>query len=228
MVDDEYAVLAQHGRTLFRFDGLDAGFGNSIQFGLFSFLGKRGKQLVVSQDIYRGGNQWIVSLGRRPRVIYDGGVWLTGRESDDMSIADLDADGVYEIITPTCIFYGFESLCPACTPLPSIIFKYSERWKRYFPANRKFAALLLDGIEDREHRIRPPGSPPDNMNHLSDVLTVVGEYVFAGRERKAWTFYDRAYKLPDKKRMKARIRSVLNDSPVYRFIYQRRSRHRKN
>ena len=225
MVDDEYAVLAQHGRTLFGFDGIYGGFGNSIQFGLFSFLGKSGKQLAVSQDIYRGGNQWIVSLGRRPRVIYDGGVWLSGRESDDMSIADLDADGVYEIITPTCIFYGFEGLCPGCTPLPTIVFRYSQKARRYLPANPRFAEYVLDGIEDRKKNVPPIGNPTDDMKHLGDVLGVVLDYVFAGRARQAWAFYDEAYKLPNKNKIKKDIQAELRSNPVYRFIY--RKRHRK-
>lgn len=198
--------------------------GNSMKVGLFSFPGASRKQLIVSQDTFRGGNQWVVTLQRSPHVIYDGRLWKTGREVDDMSLIDLDNDGVYEISVPTCIFYGFESLCPGCTPLPTIIFKYSNKAGRYLPANPEFANYLLAKIEDRKQNIHSIGSPPDNMNHLGSVLTVVLDYVFAGRESEAWTFYDQAYKLPDKHEIKKEIRAKLSESPVYQFIYRKRTR----
>jgi len=222
--NDEYADLIRNGRTLLRFDGMYAPIGKSIEFGLFPFLKIRQNQLLVSQDTFRGGNQWVVALGRFPHIIYNGRMWRTGREVDDMSVIDLDGDGVYEISVPTCIFYGFESLCPGCTPLPTIIFKYSNRAGRFLPANPQFANYLLAKVEDQKQKIHSVGSPPDNMNHLGDILAVVLDYIFAGRQHEAWTFYDQAYKLPDKDRIKEEIRAELRDSPVYRFIYRRRSR----
>jgi len=219
--DDEYATLIRDGRTVLRFDGMYEPMGNSMKVGLFSFLGASQKQFIVSQDTFRGGNQWVVTLQRGPRVIYDGRAWKTGREVDDMSLVDLDNDGVYEISVPTCIFYGFESLCPGCTPLPTIIFKYSNKTGRYLPANRQFAHYLLANVEDQKQKVQSVGSPLDNMNHLSGVLTVVLDYVFAGRAHEAWTFYDRAYKLPDKHKIKKEIRAKLRESPVYRFIYSK-------
>jgi hypothetical protein len=119
--DDEYAILRRQGKTIARFDGIHGPIGNNIEFGVSSLLGHGPKQLLVSQDIFRGGRQWVVSLGKRPRVIYDGRKWLTGREGDDLSIVDLNGDGVYELVMPDCVFYGFEGLFPAGTPLPRTI-----------------------------------------------------------------------------------------------------------
>jgi hypothetical protein len=222
-IDVSYAVLQRAGKTVGRFDAdVYFGPGNSVQFGLISMLGGAAKQAVISQDIFRGGNQWIVGLGRRPRVLYDGDTWATGREVDDMSVIDLNKDGIFEIVVPTCIFYGFESLSPAATPLPSIVFKYSKRSRKFSPANPQFANYVLDGIEKRKRVIHPVGGPPDNMNHLGDVLGVVLDYVFAGRAREAWAFFDHAYKLPNKNRIKKEIRAELRQSPVYRFIYRER------
>lgn len=224
--DDEYARLIHNGYRVLRFDGIYAPAGNSISFGLFSLLGGNRKQLLVSQDTFRGGNQWVVNLAGSPHVIYDGKTWLTGREVDDMSVLDLDGDGIYEISVPTSIFYGFEGLCPGCTPLPTIIFKYSKKAATYLPANPQFADYLLTQIENGKRTIQAAGSPPDNMNHLGDVLGIVLDYIFAGRAREAWTFYDHAYKLPDKGKIKREIRSELRSSPVYRFIYHKPSRRR--
>ncbi|MFN2579166.1 MAG: hypothetical protein ABR607_15945 [Pyrinomonadaceae bacterium] len=64
LTDDEFAILSRRGRTLFRFDGTYGPIGNTTDFGLLSFLGPTRKELFVSQDIFRGGSQWVVSLGR--------------------------------------------------------------------------------------------------------------------------------------------------------------------
>ena len=61
------------------------------------------------------------------------------------------------------------------------------------------------------------------MGHLSDIMSITLDYIFAGQERKAWTFFDESYKLPDKNEMKAAIRAEIKDHPVYRFIYKRPS-----
>jgi hypothetical protein len=226
--NDEYATLVRDGRTLLRFDGVYAPMGNVMTFGLFSFLARGRKQLFVSQDTFRGGNQWVVNLRHSPHVIYDGREWATGRELDDMSVVDLDGDDVFEISVPTCIFYGFAALSPAGTPLPTIIFKYSTKAGRYLPANPRFADHLLARIEDQKQNVRPIGDQLNNMNHLSDVLSIVLDCIFAGREKEAWTFYEGAYKLPDKSKIQREIRAVLRDSPVYRFIYHKHSRHRRS
>lgn len=221
-IDVSYAVIKRKGRVLAKFDdNIYFGMGNNVRFGLFSFFGGPTKQIVISQDIFRGGTQWIVSVSPRYRIIFNGPHWGVGREGDDLTIVDLDSDGVYEIKVLTCIFYGFSNLSPAATPLPTIIFKYSRKSRRYLPANFHFADYLLGKVEEQKQKIHPIGTPPDNMNHLGDVMTVVLDYVFAGREREAWTFYDHAYKLPDKNKIKRAIRAELKHSPVYRFIYRK-------
>jgi hypothetical protein len=224
--DDEYATLIHNRRTVFRFDAIFAPLGNSIQIGLLSLLGRGPKQLLVSQDTFRSGRQWVVSLARSPHIIYDGGMWATGREVDDLSIIDLDADGIYEIRVPTCIFYGFANLNPASTPLPTIIFKYSRKAGRYLPANPRYASYLLAKVEDRKRRVHPSGDQINNMDHLGDVLSIVLDYVFAGNQRAAWTFYDQTYKLPDKDKIKTEILTELSRSPVYRFLNRKQIRHR--
>jgi len=51
------------------------------------------------------------------------------------------------------------------------------------------------------------------------------DYIFAGREQEAWTFYEQSYKLSDKKEIKTKIKAVLEDQPVYRFIYKKTASH---
>ena len=215
-----YAALERGGKAVRSFDaGVYSGFGNSAGFGLFPFLGGGEKQLVVSQDAPRAGAQWVVSLSPRPRVIYDGPAFGAGREADDVLVEDLDGDGAYEILAPVCAFYGFRdwALDPAGTPLPPAVFKYDAKAGKYLPANRLFRARLLKDVEAAKSKVRGPGAPGP---HLSDVLSVVLTYVYAGDERAAWEFYDAAYGLPDKAAVKRDVKGVLRAEPVYRFLYK--------
>jgi len=198
-----------------KFDGVYSGLGNTTRFGLLSLLGNEEKQLVVSQDIYRGGNQWIVTFGKSPRIIYDGAVWETGREGDDLGILDIDADGTYEIFAPITSFSDFADhrLSMMNVPLPSVVFKFDRRAHRYVPANPLFAEYLLSKHKDREI------SPPSNAdNHLGDVMKATLDYLHARREAEAWLFFERECKLPDKAQIKRKIESVLSGHPTFRYL----------
>lgn len=218
-VEVSYAVLKRGGKVLAQFDGVYFEAGNSTRFGLFSFLGGEMEQLIVSQDIFRGGRQWIVSLSPRFRIIHDSAEYGVGREAEDMGISDLDKDGIYEITQPVTAFYGFSKWIPTGrTPLPTVIFKYDAKAKKYLPANNLFQDHLLKGIDEARGNI---SGPEDRINHLSDILPIVLDYIFAGEEQEAWTFYEEAYKLPDKVEIKKEIKAVLKDQPVYRFMYKK-------
>jgi len=223
-IDISYAVIKRKDRVLAKFDdNIYFGLGNNIRFGLFSFLGGPTKELVISQDISRGGTQWVISLSPRPHIIFDGPKWAAGREGDDMRIIDLDNDGVYEIIVPLTVFYGFSEWVPTGrTPLPMAIFRYDKKAREYVPANLQFQDYLLKGVAGEKRNISPP---EDRINHITDILPIVVDYIFAGKEKEAWTFFDESYKLSDKKEMKAKITAVVKGQPVYHFIYKKASAH---
>ena len=89
----------------------------------------------------------------------------------------------------------------------------------------QFAKHLLAEIENQKQSVPSPGDEVRKLNHLSSVPGIVLDFVFAGREREAWTFYDQAYKLPDKQRIKREVQARLRDSPVYHFIYFKNAPH---
>lgn len=214
-VEVSYAVLRKGNKVVNTFDGVYFGAGNATDFGLFPFLGKETKQLAVSQTIPRGGRHWVVDLSADARVIFDSGNYGVGRE--EFYVIDIDKDGVYEISLPITEFYMFENMSMSETPLPTIIFKYNEKARKYFPANPMFQDYLLAGIENQIKQLNT-----NESSYLSDRLDIVLRYVYAGKEEEAWTFFDKEYKLPNKEEIKSKIKSVLKDESAYKYIYNKR------
>ena len=215
-IDVSYAVLKRKGSVLAKFDGnIYFGMGNDTRFGLFSLLGGPNKQLIVSQDLPRGGTQWVVSLLSQPRIILDGRNWAVGREGDDLRIVDLDHDGVFEIIVPITDFYDLQDKLPiARIPLPEIIFKYDTRTMKYVPANPRFESYGLHGIRDRE--VAPTA---DEFDRRAMALQKLLASIYVGKQRQAWDLYNRSYKLSDKEEIRRRVKAILIRQPVYKFIY---------
>ena len=220
-IDVSYVVLKRQGKVLVTFDdGIYFGMGNSTRFGLFSFLPGPAKQLVVSQDVFRGGTQWVVNLSPRPRIIFDGPKWGVGREGDDMTIVDVDNDGVFEIIVPITDFYEFQDKLPiARIPLPEIIFKYDERVTMYAPANPLFESYFVDGTNELVIE-----ETSDEFDRRALVLEKLLTLIYVGKQKQAWDFYDRSYTLADKEEIRRRVKDILTKQPVYKFIYNSRSR----
>jgi hypothetical protein len=216
LTEVSYALLKRNGKVLEKFDGVYFGMGNATDFGLFSFLSGGAKQLIVSQTIPRGGRHWVVNLSPDFRVVYDSGEYHVGRE--DLGVLDIDKDGRYEILQEVTAFYGFDHFSSAETPLPLVIFKYDEKAGKYLPANHLFPEYALRGIKST---IATLGS--DESGYLSRRLDIALQYVFAGKEEEAWTFFDREYKRPDKEEVKSQVKAVLREHPVYRFIYPKRA-----
>lgn len=223
-IDVSFAVLKRRGKVLARFDdNIFFGMGNDTRFGLVSLLGGRAKQAVISQDVPRTGTQWIVALSERPRVIFDGPRWSVGREGDDMGIIDLDADGVYEITVPITDFYELQDkMSMSQIPLPEIVFRYDRAGRKYLPANPQFENHLLGEISTLDDRL----SSKDPFELRSAVLNKLLTYVYVGRERAGWEFYERSYNLNDKAEIRHRVESILRKEPVYKFIYNRTKKRR--
>ncbi len=215
-----YLVVKRKGRMVARFDGdIYFGLGNGIQAGLFSLLNNGSKQLIVSQDISRTGVQWVADFSKGFKIIFDGQKFYVGREGNDMTISDLDGDGVQEITVPITAFYGFQSwrLSTSDTPLPDIIFKYEPENREYLPANPHFKGCLLEDVEAADRSLRALNEQPS----LGRLMSVALDYVFVGEEVKGWQFFDETCKLPDKARIKADMQKELNEHPVYRYVYKR-------
>ena len=56
-------------------------------------------------------------------------------------------------------------------------------------------------------------------DYLSLVLQVVLRYIYAGKEKETWLFYDKEYHLADKEEMRSKIKKKLESCLVYKKIY---------
>lgn len=214
LTEVSYAVLQRNGRTIATFDGVYFGAGNATNFGLVSFLGTDTQQFVISQTIPRGGRHWVVSVSPKYRVLFDSRDFDVGRE--EMSISDIDGDGVSEISMALTTFYGFENLSSAETPLPEIIFRYDERKRKYLPANQILQSYSLRGIEKEIAEL----SHLNGESVFPKTLDITLRFIFAGKEQEAWAFFDKEYKMENRNELKAKILAVLKNEPVYKFIYK--------
>lgn len=210
--DATYPVLKRNGRVLAKFDGVYSGYGNATDFGTFPFLGGATRQLAVSLTIPRGGRHWVVDLSNGARVIFDSQTYGVGGE--ELSVIDLDKDGVYEISMPLTAFYGFADMYMAETPLPEIVFKYDLKAPRYVPANRLLPGYALRGIDEDVAKLNE-----NTDRYFSKRLDILLRYVYAGREREGWDFFDGAYRRDDRAELKKKIASELRRQPLYRILY---------
>lgn len=219
-IHSSYAVLQRKGRVLAEFDdNIYSTYGNNIRFGLFAFLPGPTKQLLVSQEVFRGGTQWVINFSLQPRTIFDGPRWEVGREGDDMSVIDLDHDGTFEIIVPLTDFYVFQDKLPiARIPLPRIVFKYNDKVRKYVPANPLFESYMIPFGE------RTAAGSADEFDQRARALEQLLTLIYAGRRSEAWETYRRTYKLGDAAEIQRRIEAILVKQPVYKFIYNNASR----
>jgi len=208
-----YAVIKKNGRVLARFDGSTDEPMDGTGIGLFPLLGSAAKQLIISQTVPRGGRHWIVDLTANPKVLFDSGDYEVGRE--EVWAVDLDGDSVYEIWLFVTSFYGaFDRLSVAHTPLPTVVFRYDRQAGRYLPANHRYQDHLLKDIE-----IEISDLPTAvGERYLAKRLDVLLRFLYAGKEKEGWEFFDKAYTLPDAGRIKAIVKEGLRDAPAYKFI----------
>lgn len=222
-VDVAYVNVKRASRDLGKFDAdVYFGLGNSADFGFFPFLGDGSKQLFISQDVPRGGCQWVVSLSPRFKVIFNGHELAVGREASDFGAVDLDSDGVYEIIAPITDFYAFQDkMSMSDIPLPDIIFKYHPTKEKYLPANSIFKDYVLEGLADVP---KVDKTLQNEFQHRGAVLSNLLTYLYAGEEKQGWDFYDKHYQLDDKEQIRRRVKEILREQPVYNLIYKHAKR----
>lgn len=213
----EYAVLRHNGRVVAKFDSPIDQL-SEIRFGLFSFLGKDNKQLIVEQTSDKFWRYWVVSLQPEFRILYDSQKYDVVYE---LRAVDLDQDGDLEILQNLGTFWYFNS-DNVFSPRPQIIFKYNSSLGSYIPSNPEFKETVLKDIEQRIDKTRQVAhnrdDPAYDLHLRSAVLDVVLRYLYAGEKDAAWASYDQNYNAEDKDSIRAQLKAKLMRDALYREI----------
>jgi hypothetical protein len=213
----EYAVLRHNGREVAKFDSPIDQL-SEIRFGLFSFLGKDDKQLIIEQTADKFWRYWVVSLQPKFKILYDSKKYDVVFE---LRVADLDHDGNLEIIQNLGTFWYFNSN-NVLSSRPQMIFKYNSSMGSYIPANPEFKETALKDIEQRIEKTRQVAQKKDDpaydLHLRSAVVDVVLRYLYAGEQDTAWAFYDQAYNVEDKESLRAQLKAKLTQDALYREI----------
>lgn len=190
-------------------------------FGLYPVLGGETKQLVIVQT--SGGahccfSYWIYDLYPKFRGIFDSTEYPIGDGFDELSFLDIDRDGVMEFTQRVMTFDYWEDMAYTSAPQPTVVFKYDPQANRFYPANRKFEAYLLKGIEKEIKEL----DRDDILSQWINGFDITLRYIYAGQEKKAWQFYDREFdvKPHEVDEMKSKIKIALRNDAAYRFIHK--------
>lgn len=206
-------------------EGIAQPYGSSVE--LISLLGSDKKQLVVSQ--YTGGahccnNYWIYDLSPKFRLLFRSKDFSTIGYSDSQKLfQNIDSDADLEIVDNTPAFHYFDDLAFVSSPVPTLIFDYNHRTKKFELANRRFNGYLL---KDQAGWIAGSQAVRDSdpSQHRVDSLGILLSFIYAGREATGWKYYHQE---------KARsswgqyfhkdtlIKKTLNAEPAYRSIYHK-------
>ena len=239
VADINDVVLQKNGKALFKFEGVYYPTGNWIEFGLFSFLGDKKKQLIIYETTNRYGRVWIVILSSKPKILFDSNDWGGFREF--VYIEDIDKDGKYEISLQTEVALSFENLAHINVPQIGYDFKYDNKRERFLPTNERFQDFYSGGLNERISKIEPlnsssgfdedlkkerdaiSNSSRNSLNGfdeevIKDFIEIFLTYIYAGKENEAWEFFDKEYNLEDKESRKDKIKAVLSKDPIYKFV----------
>lgn len=211
-------TIKRHSRVLARVRQAD-NFEDSSQMGLAPLLGGKSMQLIVQQSS-EGAHcclSWrIYDLYPAFRLIFDSDKYFIGDGWGERRFEDIDKDGACELIHSTDQFAYFDGLCFACSPLPTIVYKYDTSAGRYYPANPQFRGFLLRGMSEWLKKLKKSDGP----EFFPLLLHLMLDYIYAGERHKAWVLFDKEYGGSDKKSMRRKIRDCLSRDAVYRFVYR--------
>jgi hypothetical protein len=235
---DKYIVYITKGRSVLARHTTEEGARakDSSCFALYPLLGKNTKQLIVTQ--FSGGlhccwSYWIYDLYPKFRLIFNGDQWSVGDGFDELEFQNLDADRALEFTQKILTFDYFDDLPYVSSPQPTIVFKYDPKLGKYYPANWRFVSFLFKGVAEEIKEIQKYNEDlrksdvkiyADRFDlYRINALDVILRYIYVGREREAWAFYDRELKekLINKARLKSMIKKKLKNDAVYKSIYGR-------
>ncbi|MBS1794582.1 MAG: hypothetical protein JSS81_12045 [Acidobacteria bacterium] len=217
------AVLTKNGQPVHIFEGVYVPLGNQMSFGFYPFLGGKGKQLLVFDQSLHYERDWIVRLTPKFEILYDTDDFgMAGR----FALADLDRDGIYELMAPKLASMSF-SFSRAEERTLNVVFKYDPERHKYLPATEKFPEIVLQGFEASTFDEQLAKFESSGRKTLAEFLQIFLKLVYAGREAEAWKFHDQYFSRDnldvweidrDKNDPETKLRKALEEDEIYRFI----------
>ncbi|HEX8176578.1 MAG TPA: hypothetical protein VF543_15915 [Pyrinomonadaceae bacterium] len=202
-------------------------------FGLFPFISREPKQLLVEQ--YSGGAHCCYSYSiyeldsHAPRLLFDSSKFGTGNQ---LMHVDVDSDGVAELTHSVTAFDYFHT-SHASSIFPQAVFAYDKKAGEYRPANRRFPNLILSTMADDIRAVELLKEEGNSNNdetfserYFGAVLQVTLNYIYAGRQAEGWDFFSREYRTHEgisPERMRFEIEETLRGEPVYKYIYSEKA-----
>ena len=101
----------------------------------------------------------------------------------------------------------------------------SEKRKKYLVANKLFESYLLKETKEFEKRVSSDlanfkvKNYEDSCSVLASTLSILLDYIFAGKENQGWEYFNKYYKVEDKNIMVKKIKKILHESKIYNEIY---------
>jgi hypothetical protein len=218
-----FATIKKNGETLVH---LDHGFflKDSTKIGLFSLLGKDAKQIIIGQ--YSGDAHccWmykIYELTKKINLIFDGEEY----HSSNIGIVDIDGDRKYEHVLDS--YFILDDLSNAESVRPEFVLFYNENEGKYILEKDKFTNYLLRNIEEyiQEYEAISMKISINDSNvyreYLSAILKIIITYIYAGKDREGWEFYNKRYRYANKNVIRSEIVTNLKEDPIYKAIYNK-------
>lgn len=211
------AIIQKNGKTLLKLDGIYHGLGNATDFASFPLLGDNKKQLIISQTVPRGGIHYVIDFSPNPRVIFNSRDFGIGGE--DLGITDVDNDGIYEIfLAKSGDYFSFVS---SEIPYVTITFRFDKQTQKFLPVNHKLPENASERINGQIKRFNE-----SKEKRFAAVLEITLTYLYAGKEKEAWDFFDKNFapqdwiygRVENKEQTKEKIKADLSKDPIYKFI----------
>jgi hypothetical protein len=212
-------TLKRDNKIIETFEGVHYPSGNDAYFILSPILGRQTKQLIIGEEANRDNRYWIVELSQKVEVLFDSGDYDVGRYFRKI---DINHDGKYEVVQLLTAFWFFDEFNNINSPFIDIIFAYDEERKKYLPANPQFQKFALRTLAQDIAKARNTKSDGNTLrpgrDKLGAVMKVVLSYLYAGKEKEGWAFYESEYKLPDKEEMRTKFQERLSRDAIYKVV----------
>lgn len=128
-----------------------------------------------------------------------------------LRVADLDQDGVLELIACDARFaYAFD-LAFAESPVLPMVYTYRERG--YVADNRRFPGVFRFRVAQERRRYREALQDGDQRGARRAAISILLHLLYAGQVTEAWCGFERLYRWADRPAIRREVVEILRRQP---------------